>query len=387
MGLPQLVFGTQHAGGSVLRRDLYLKMNSSISVAVSAQATAAVSKSISTTLFSKSFPIRVVTPTFVYVGTVELSGKLKVSANIQAAGQMRAGTTIDTTMRVGTTYNEITDRFEDLENFETEFSANEVEFSTTRSMSLKASIEFRAEVKHYKVIGTYLEMGPYLKLAGAAECSDLDWALTAGWGGKFGAHADLYFWDVNLVTIPWDQTFGGNLAEGNIALPVSVGGEDCDPEPGPETDPDPEADPDPGTDPDPETDPEPDGEGSGSCTPVQELSCGDLITGDTSSDPLATSVIDGYGINVGNYEAPELVYRWNGSGPVRFRLVRPRPTQVNHDIMIIETSGEDDACADAEGFDFGFNSLLWEGSGDVFVIVDGYNSDSGAFELEVDCSP
>ncbi len=387
MGLPQLVFGTQHEGGSVVRRDLYLKMNSSISLAVSARAGAAVFKTVSKDLFTKSFPIRVVTPSFVYVGTVELTARLKVLAQILAAGQVRAGTTINTTMRVGTTYNEITNRFEDLENFETEFSANEIEVSTTRSMKLKASIDFRAEVKHYKVIGTYMEMGPYLQLAGTAECRDLDWALTTGWGGKFGAHADLYWWDINLITILWDQPFGGPLMGGNIELPVSVGGDNCDPEPVPKPEPEPEPSGEPPPDPEPADNEESESPDAGSCTPVQELACGDIISGNTATDSLATSVIDAYGINVGNYAAPELVYRWNGSAPVRFRLVEPRPTEVNHDIMIIEASPEHATCAEAESFDYGFNSVLWEGSGAVLVVVDGYNLDSGAFELEVDCNP
>jgi hypothetical protein len=395
LNTPQLFFGSVHSGGLVVRRDMYLRMDSSISVAVSATATAAINKTISRDLFTYSFPIRVITPTFVYVGTVQLSAKLKVKATMEAKGTLRAGMTLDTTLRVGATYNEVTDRFEDLENIEANFTPHEVTANTKRGMSIKASIDFRAELKHYSILGTYVEMGPYLKLAGAPECADLNWDLTAGWGGKVAAHLDIWGWDFNLLTVPWNQPFGGPLAEGTVPLPFSVGGEDCDPEPepGPEPDPDPGTDPDPDPDPDPGPGPDPDlfddidNDGSGACTPVQELSCGQRVTGDTGSDADATSVLDGYGINVGNYEAPELVYRWNGSGPVRFRFVRPRPTQVNHDIMIIEATEESESCSEGNSLDYGFNSVLWEGSGSVFVVVDGYYNNSGAFELEVDCSP
>jgi hypothetical protein len=373
LNTPELFFGTSHTGGIVSRRDMYLQMDSSISLAVSASATAAITKSKSVPLATYTFPIRVVTPAFIYVGTVELTAKLKVSAEIKAAAQLRVGATLDTTLRVGTTYNEITDRFEDLENIEATFTADDVIASTSKGMSLKASIDLRANLKHYSVLSTYVEMGPYLKLAGTPECSTLDWALTSGWGGKAGAHLDIWRWTINILSVPWNQPFGGPLAEGSIDLPVSVGGEDCDPEP----------------DPDPDSDPEPEStaEGTGSCSPVQELVCGQTVTGDTSSDPDATTALDGYTINVGNYDAPELVYRWNGSGPVRFRFVSPRPTQVNHDIMIIEATEETESCSDGESFDYGFNSVLWDGSGSVFVVVDGYDSDSGAFELEVDCNP
>ncbi len=382
--------GTSHSGGLVSRRDMYIQMDSSISLAVSASATAAITKSKSVPLATYTFPIRVVTPAFIYVGTVELTAKLKVSAEIKAAAQLRAGATLDTTLRVGTTYNEITDRFEDLENIEANFTADDVTASTSKGMSLKASIDLRANLKHYSVLSTYVEMGPYLKLAGTPECSTLDWALTSGWGGKAGAHLDIWRWTVNIISVPWNQPFGGPLAEGSIELPVSVGGEDCDPEDEPEPNPepptgDPDSDPEPDPDPEPEPDPTPDG--AGSCSPVQELVCGQTVTGDTSSDPDATNALDGYTINVGNYDAPELVYRWNGSGPVRFRFVSPRPTQVNHDIMIIEATEETESCSDGESFDYGFSSVLWEGSGAVFVVVDGYDSDSGAFELEVDCNP
>jgi len=390
LNTPQLFFGTSHSGGLVARRDMYIQMDSSISLAVSASATAAITKSKSVPLATYTFPIRVVTPAFIYVGTVELTAKLSVKAEIKAAAQLRAGATLDTTLRVGSTYNEITDRFEDLENIEANFTADDVTASTSKGMSLKASIDLRANLKHYSVLSTYVQMGPYLKLAGTPECSTLDWALTSGWGGKAGAHLDVWGWTVNIISVPWDQPFGGPIAEGSIDLPVSVGGEDCDPEDDPEPDPepptgDPDSDPDPGSDPDPE--PESTTEGAGSCSPVQELVCGQTVSGDTSSHPDATTALNGYSINVGNYDAPELVYRWNGSGPVRFRLVRPRPTQVNHDIMIIEATEETESCSDGDSFDYGFSSVLWEGSGAVFVVIDGYDNDSGAFELEVDCSP
>jgi len=389
LNTPELVFGTHHSGGSVVRRDLYFQMESSISVSASARATQAISHSATHNLYTQSFNIRVVTGTFIYVGQVELSAKLKVSASVQAAATVKAGATLNTTLRVGTTYNETTDRFEDLENIQSTFTPDEISIDGKTGITLKASIDFRAEIKHYRVVSTYLEMGPYLKFSGTPECKDLNWTLKAGWGGKFGAHADVYFWNVNIVNVPFDVPFGGPIAEGSYPLPFSVGGDDCPPEADPDPDPDPEPGPDPDPDPEPTDDPEdpPPNEGIGACTPVTELTCGQTITGDTSSDPLATSVLDAYTINIGNYSAPELVYRWNGSGPVRFRFVRPRPTRVNHDIMIIEATGENESCSDGESLHFGFNSVLWDGSGSVFVVIDGYNTDSGAFELEVDCSP
>jgi len=394
---PELIIGHHHGGGFVLRRDMYLQMDSSISMNVSVTYNAAtpLSKSKSFTLATYTFPIQVVTPAFIYVGTVELTAKIKISATVKAQVSLRTGATLDTTLRVGASYNEVEDRFEELENIEANFTANPTTVVTTKNITFKASIDLRASVKHYSILSTYVETGPYVKLSGDAECSELKWALTSGWGGKVGADVGILWlpesstWNVNIITIPFNQPFGGPLAEGSIDLPISVGGEDCDDPPEPEPEPEPETDPEPEpeTDPEPEPEPEPTTEGSGSCTPVQELTCGQRITGNTASDPEASSVLDAYSINVGNYSAPELVYRWNGSGPVRFRFIRPRPTQVNHDIMILDASGEGDSCSGSEGLDYGFNSVLWDGSGAVFVVIDGYNNDAGAFELEVDCSP
>lgn len=352
MNQPELHFGTEHFAGEVLRRDLYLQMDSSISLSVSASATESVSHSLSHDLFSRSFPISLVTPTFTYVGEVILTARLKVSASMGVGATLRTGTTMDSTLRVGTTYNAFEDRFEDLENIETEFTAHDVELTTQRNMSLKASIDFRAEVKHYKILSTYLEMGPYLKFTAEAECSDLDWALKAGWGGRFGAHADLYFWNVNIVTIPWDEPFGGPIAEGTKELPISVGGDDC--------------------------------EEPASCQVVQELSCGQTITGNTGTDAQATNILDGYEINVGNYAAPELVYRWNG-GPAEFSFVDPRPTEVNHDIILLDASGDGSNCTESESLAHGHNSLLWEEGRSALIVIDGYYENAGAFELQVDC--
>ncbi len=38
---------------------------------------------------------------------------------------------------------------------------------------------------------------------------------------------------------------------------------------------------------------------------------------------------------------------------------------------------------------WGFNSLLFtpEGSGPFYIVVDGYDGDAGAFQLELDCNP
>ncbi len=89
-----------------------------------------------------------------------------------------------------------------------------------------------------------------------------------------------------------------------------------------------------------------------------------------------------------DYAYGELVYEWaGGGGEVEFRFIDPEPYNINHDIIILDASGGE--CSSANAIEYGFNSLTFtpEGSGPYYVVVDGYDQDEGAFELELDCNP
>jgi len=126
---------------------------------------------------------------------------------------------------------------------------------------------------------------------------------------------------------------------------------------------------------------------AGECTPVAEVTCGETIVGDTGLDPGATTAMDGYGCNVGNYEAPELVYSWTAtsSDVMTFELLNPIPTELNHDLLILE--GTDNMCSSTRCVAYGFSSVEFEPviGNTYFLVVDGFLQESGAFEAQVSC--
>ena len=125
----------------------------------------------------------------------------------------------------------------------------------------------------------------------------------------------------------------------------------------------------------------------GDCAPVAWLACGDGWSGSTA-DPNAgaTNVIDFWDVAVGNYRGPEiaLAFRPGTSGEATVRFVNPDPNEVNLDVFVIRGSDE---CRSEDVFGRGFNSLDFEATGGQthFLVVDGFDGDAGAFELELEC--
>lgn len=123
------------------------------------------------------------------------------------------------------------------------------------------------------------------------------------------------------------------------------------------------------------------------CNPVGRVKCSEPFDGDTSNDPFATSALNGYSVAVGNYNAPELAWTFVApySGPVEVALVDPVPTEVNHDLFILD--GGAGVCTAGEAIAFGFNSVEFEAQEGhtYYFVVDGFDQDAGAFEAVVNC--
>lgn len=121
------------------------------------------------------------------------------------------------------------------------------------------------------------------------------------------------------------------------------------------------------------------------CAPVQALSCGDVAASDTSDwNSGATQVMDHYADVVGRFDGPEVVYSFTAStdGEVELGLVDPTPMEVDHDIFVLE-----EVCAPDHTLTSGFNTVSFDArQGETyFLVVDGYDGDAGAFEIEVRC--
>jgi hypothetical protein len=124
------------------------------------------------------------------------------------------------------------------------------------------------------------------------------------------------------------------------------------------------------------------------CAVWDNISCGDVVTADTAGlFDARDSLISGYPINVGRYTGPEAAFAFRSpiSGPVTFRFVDPRPTLVDHDLIILHTPTG--VCSADHAVTWGPNSVELEATrGEQYIVlIDGYNGDAGEFTLRVDC--
>ena len=350
---------------------------------VSATLAAGTSASAEVPIGSYSYPFAFM------AGPVPVTGKLQLSLS---AG-VEASATGDITASVGMEANanvHLEGRWDGDWHYtsERDWEATRTgpDIAAQGNMDLKVYIKPEAKVMIYGVAGPGFTVAPFLRGNANAACWDLDWAFFGGADADISMNLDLYAWELNHSFGPW--TFESELGAGTITLPFPLGtgcGEPPD-------------DVDPGDDDDGGDGGSDGGDGGssdppeptvGECTPVATIACGQSVLGDTSTDPGATTAMGAYPINVGNYDAPELVYTWTAtqSSEVEFGFVSARPTQVNHDIIVIESTGS--SCNSADSVFWGFNAATFEPTaGTTYqIVVDGYDGDAGAFELQLDCSP
>lgn len=123
------------------------------------------------------------------------------------------------------------------------------------------------------------------------------------------------------------------------------------------------------------------------CFPSFGLRCGDALGGDTL-DPNSgyTDVIDHWDLAIGDYSGPEVAYWYDSDfgGPTTFSLLDPAPSEMNQDLFVLEASN---GCHSPAAIARGFNSVTFEAEAGrrYYLVVDGYNGDAGAFEVQLDC--
>ena len=120
------------------------------------------------------------------------------------------------------------------------------------------------------------------------------------------------------------------------------------------------------------------------CAVVGTISCGETVTGDNGSAQ-ASDAIDGYPNIVGNWSGPELAWTWSGgAGEVTIRLVDPRPSELNHDIIVLRQAAG--TCVAPDQVDVGWNSLTFEPEpGAAYTFVVDSHQDVGAFAMDLEC--
>jgi hypothetical protein len=130
------------------------------------------------------------------------------------------------------------------------------------------------------------------------------------------------------------------------------------------------------------------GSSAADCAPVSWVSCGDVISGDTSDfNQGTTDTIDSWPVAVGNHSGPELAWAFRSpySGEVTWRLVDPAPGAVDHDLFVV---AGDDACLADRAMHRGFNDVTFdaEPGETVYLVLDGFDGDAGPFTWELDCA-
>ena len=120
------------------------------------------------------------------------------------------------------------------------------------------------------------------------------------------------------------------------------------------------------------------------CAVIGTISCGQTVSGDNST-AAASDAIDGYPNVVGNWSGPEMAWTWSGgSGEVTVRLVDPRPSELNHDILILRQDAG--VCVAPDQVDVAWNWLTFEPEpGAAYTFVVDSHQHTGPFALQLEC--
>ena len=115
-----------------------------------------------------------------------------------------------------------------------------------------------------------------------------------------------------------------------------------------------------------------------------ELRCGQKVSGNTSIGYDAK--LDAYSCNVGNYDAPEAIWKWvaPSSQTVNWALIDPVPTETNHDVMVLDGAM---GLVMGQCVTWGSNSIEFEAEAGrtYYLVVDGYDNDAGPFDAILEC--
>jgi hypothetical protein len=349
---PSLRISTEFQWFRLNRARAVLDVDLEIDLELLAQLSDRLSLSREISLGTYRYPFAFAAGPIPVAGTLEVELKAGFSTSASGSITATAGMDADADITVGGAYRRgrrwtYTQR----KSFEARLTGPDIEARGDWEGRVYVSAE--ATIMLYKVAGPTFSVEPFIHGEADAECYDLDWAFDAGAKLNAGFNLDVWVLDVEKRFGPW--TIKKELGDGTITLPFPLG-TNCD-----------------GAQPSP-------------CSPVGTISCGQTISGDTTD---GTVSMDAYPVNVGNYHAAELVYTWQAStsNDVEFRFIDPHPSVLNHDIIILD--GTNGQCINTSAVAWGFNTLEFTPTaGNTYhVVVDGYDGDVGAFQLELDCNP
>ncbi|MEE2829861.1 MAG: hypothetical protein VX498_11790 [Myxococcota bacterium] len=351
---PNLTLAADFGWFSLESADAILRLNMEADLELLTQLSDRISYSGSTPLGTYRYPFAFAAGPVPVGGTLEVRLSAGFETSVEATATATVGVEAEGYVKVGGQYRNGDWHFINRKTWDSHRTGPD--FDLQGDWAGKVWVKAEARVMLYRAAGPSFYAKPFIRGEAHAECYDIDWEFFAGASAGTGLHLDLYFWELNKNFGPW--TWDTSIGSGNIELTVPLG-TDCD------------------------------GPTPGICEPAGTISCGSSVTGNTSGSVGTTQALNAYPVNVGNYEAPEVTYTWQAttSNEVEFAFVDPSPMDINHDIMILD--GSSGQCMNTNAVEWGLNRVTFQPTAGTtyFVVVDGYDGDSGAFELELDCNP
>jgi hypothetical protein len=123
------------------------------------------------------------------------------------------------------------------------------------------------------------------------------------------------------------------------------------------------------------------------CAIRDTLSCGQEISGNTTTDASSTDRLDSYADIVGVWNGPEVGYELGAasSGEIELELLYDGPVEIDHDLILLKR--DVGVCAAADAIQVGYTSLSFEPDpGATYtLVVDGYNGAEGEYSVRMTC--
>jgi len=340
---PVFVVEGHWAQGSVehFEASMGLGLNGNFSASIS--STNGLSYSDSKNLAGYSWPFAAAIGPLPIAGTLDL--RVKAGFRVDAPGQasIRMGASGDLDYRTENNYVRGFGWTSE-ETAENNWVLQPPDFNISSHASARVYVRLEMTVSLYGVVGPSSANDLYLSTKADPKCDGINWDLNAGFTSRVNIKVNIL--DKFTPTKTFAKVnFTADVASGVIEWPLDF--------------------------------PLPCGQ--------PDIRCNDKVNGDTSVGYEAQ--LSGYSCNVGNYDAPEAIWKWTAPSTqtVNWTLINPTPTATNHDVMVLDGAW---GLVTADCLTWGSNSIEFEAEEgrSYYLVIDGYDEDAGPFEAQLECS-